>query len=262
MNRRLRRPVVRARPRHHSPRHQAANIFITTTARAKILDFWPGPRHAVRRDPDRKILGTPNYMAPEQIRGDERSTIRADIFARRRRCSYELLSGRKLAAKATPFRHALQSARKRSRKHGALQRHQAVPDAFDRENGVLAKESPYPVSDKREMLEASLQAARPARRRSSRSTLHTLLPSACGRAGRGRFVPPGHRAKRAGTLVWASPSSRKSQGITGSQLLTRPKRQPPNAVRRQPRSPRRAHSSRGQPRRRWPRPLPARQAPS
>ena len=70
-----------------------ANIFITTNGRAKILDF--GLARGALSDVTQtgKILGTPNYMAPEQIRGDD-VDHRADIFATGV-VFYELLVGRK-----------------------------------------------------------------------------------------------------------------------------------------------------------------------
>jgi serine/threonine-protein kinase len=70
-----------------------ANIFITTQGRVKILDF--GLARGALSDVTQtgKIVGTPNYMSPEQIRGDD-IDHRADIFATGV-VFYELLSGRK-----------------------------------------------------------------------------------------------------------------------------------------------------------------------
>jgi serine/threonine-protein kinase len=70
-----------------------ANIFLTNQGRVKILDF--GLARGSLSDVTRtgKLVGTPNYMAPEQIRGDE-IDHRADIFSTGV-VFYELLSGRK-----------------------------------------------------------------------------------------------------------------------------------------------------------------------
>jgi serine/threonine protein kinase len=70
-----------------------ANIFVTPNGRAKILDF--GLARGVLSDVTQtgKIVGTPNYMSPEQIR-DEGVDHRSDIFAAGV-VFYELLCGRK-----------------------------------------------------------------------------------------------------------------------------------------------------------------------
>jgi serine/threonine-protein kinase len=70
-----------------------ANIFLTNQGRVKILDF--GLARGSLSDVTRtgKLVGTPNYMAPEQIRG-EAIDHRGDNFSTGV-VFYELLSGRK-----------------------------------------------------------------------------------------------------------------------------------------------------------------------
>ena len=71
-----------------------SNILISKIGEVKIMDF------GIARDPGRAnitqvgmALGTPAYMAPEQIRGDE-IDFRADIFSFGI-CLYEMLTGEK-----------------------------------------------------------------------------------------------------------------------------------------------------------------------
>ena len=70
-----------------------ANVFITAQGHAKIVDFGLARGEASDITHTGAILGTPNYMAPEQIRG-EAIDQRADIFSVGV-VLYELFSGRK-----------------------------------------------------------------------------------------------------------------------------------------------------------------------
>src|SRR5262245_9206045 len=70
-----------------------ANVFITEQGHAKIVDFGLARGEASDITHTGAILGTPNYMAPEQIRG-EGIDQRADIFAVGV-VLYELFSGQK-----------------------------------------------------------------------------------------------------------------------------------------------------------------------
>jgi serine/threonine protein kinase len=78
-----------------------ANLFVTSEGQLKILDFGVARIASSKLTRSGLIVGTPDYMSPEQVMGrvvDQRS----DIFSAGVVC-YQLLSGRKpFAAKRLP----------------------------------------------------------------------------------------------------------------------------------------------------------------
>lgn len=70
-----------------------ANIIITSEKHAKITDFGIARVHASNLTVEGQLLGTPNYMAPEQIQGRD-VDHRADLFSLGVML-YELLTGAK-----------------------------------------------------------------------------------------------------------------------------------------------------------------------
>ncbi len=70
-----------------------ANILITTDGKAKITDFGIARMDSSNLTQEGQMLGTPNYMAPEQITGGQ-VDHRADLFSLGV-VLYEMLTGRK-----------------------------------------------------------------------------------------------------------------------------------------------------------------------
>jgi tetratricopeptide (TPR) repeat protein len=70
-----------------------ANIRVLPTGRVKIMDFGLARLNTSEMTRAGMVMGTPNYMSPEQVRG-ERADARSDVFALGA-VFYELLAGRK-----------------------------------------------------------------------------------------------------------------------------------------------------------------------
>src|SRR5436190_72053 len=78
-----------------------ANLFVTSDGQLKILDFGVARIASSKLTRSGLIVGTPDYMSPEQVMG---TTVdqRSDVFSAGSVC-YQLLSGRKpFAAKRLP----------------------------------------------------------------------------------------------------------------------------------------------------------------
>jgi serine/threonine protein kinase len=74
-----------------------ANIFLTypdgpSAPIPKLVDFGTAKQFEVSQLEDTQIVGTPAYMAPEQVRGDTHVGPRADVYSLGATL-YELLSG-------------------------------------------------------------------------------------------------------------------------------------------------------------------------
>jgi tetratricopeptide (TPR) repeat protein len=70
-----------------------ANLRVLPSGRVKIMDFGLARVNTSEMTRTGMIMGTPNYMSPEQVRG-ERADARSDVFSLGA-VFYELLAGRK-----------------------------------------------------------------------------------------------------------------------------------------------------------------------
>jgi len=70
-----------------------ANIHVQRNGRVKVMDFGLARLGESEMTRSGTVMGTPNYMSPEQVRG-ERVTPASDVFALGAVC-YELLGGRR-----------------------------------------------------------------------------------------------------------------------------------------------------------------------
>jgi serine/threonine protein kinase len=89
-----------------------SNVFLTTSGGVKVLDFGISKDVSARASTDETtLIGTPQYMAPEQALGDNQSIdARSDLFSLGA-ILYEMLSGRPAFAGRTFVEVALRVAR-------------------------------------------------------------------------------------------------------------------------------------------------------
>jgi serine/threonine protein kinase len=209
-----------------------ANIFITTHGRAKILDF--GLARGALSDVTQtgKILGTPNYMSPEQIRGDD-VDHRSDIFATGV-VFYELLSGRK-AFEGDSIPTTLYKVLETQPQPVHLLDEQLPATLSTVIERALAKDRLARFQTSGEMLEALLHA----HGRTSpleRSNLHTTPTAAAAAAPTREIAAP---ARRSGLPVaaWAI-AGVVIAGIAGFAILSQrtPKTTPPAVSQPEPAS--------------------------
>jgi serine/threonine protein kinase len=201
-----------------------ANIFITTHGRAKILDF--GLARGALSDVTQtgKILGTPNYMSPEQIRGDD-VDHRSDIFATGV-VFYELLSGRK-AFEGDSIPTTLYKVLETQPQPVHLLDDQLPATLSTVIERALAKDRLARFQTSSEMLEAVLHAhgrTTPV----ERSALHTLPAAAAAAAPTREITAPARRGWPP-VAVWAI-AGVAIAGIAGFALLSQRSPRTPPAV--------------------------------
>ena len=201
-----------------------ANIFLTNQGRVKILDFGLARGVALRRDPTGKLVGTPNYMAPEQIRGDD-VDHRADIFSTGV-VFYELLSGRK-AFEGDSIATTMYKVLETQPQPVHLIDEQLPASLSEIIDRSLAKDRLGPLSDQHARCSMRSWQAHGRPHQIERSRLQTVpLPAPAKSAtGRPQARPQSSRSK---PMIWigaeprASRSSQDSRSGASGRLLREP----------------------------------------
>jgi len=190
-----------------------ANVHLSPTGVVKILDFGLARLGASEMTATGTVMGTPNYMSPEQVRG-EKVDARSDIFSLGA-VFYEVVSGHK------PFDAASMHAILYQVLEGDPEPlHRWVPEVpgalADIVTKALSKDPGARYPDVGQMREA----LRVARRDLSADVLErTLLEGATGDATvLEKPSPPPHAAPRAARAT-SAPAAHRKPMVTGATAL-------------------------------------------
>lgn len=139
-----------------------ANVFLTypegdAVPFPKILDFGAALRIDTRRLAEHGIVGTPLYMAPEQVRGDKDVGVRSDLYALGATL-YELVSGEPPHRGPTHLATLARLATTRPRRLVEY-RHDVPPRLDDYLQTLLATDPADRPSDAAEVAERLLELA-------------------------------------------------------------------------------------------------------
>jgi tetratricopeptide (TPR) repeat protein len=198
-----------------------ANIHVQSNGQVKIMDFGLARLSGSEMTRTGMVLGTPNYMSPEQVRG-ERADARSDIFALG--CVfYELLAFQK--AFEAPSMHAVLFKVMQEEPPPLIEVVSDVPLSLAQIIGkALQKDPAERFQNAAEML-APLQKARQAVASGRGHEPLADLPAATGRETRSALA--GSVTNRPGS----SPGSRQGLTVRRPAAVTAPK---PQAVSRAP----------------------------
>jgi eukaryotic-like serine/threonine-protein kinase len=183
-----------------------ANIFVTNGGVVKVLDFGVARLGSVHITATGVLVGTPDYMSPEQVRGDEVDG-RADVWAVGA-VLYQLLSGTKpfTGQPVARLLAAIAQAPHVPLHERAPQLPTAVCDLVDRMLSKSKADRPASAALVRDELRAALGSARPQRR-------ETDAPPAAPAVGHAPSPGPED------TLVSAAPNSAALPGPAGAAAV-------------------------------------------